>query len=289
MGLLFFIFMTLSYGVAVSAEAGNSYIISAIAPDPNTAECSELWWPFKEKAEIFADRIGSPKTVLIGPNEQTILSSVPQGEMSFVFNIGHSAGPEKFISTCDMTRIPATALPTSKILFAFGCSTMDETGPGTFSSTAEATVGFSDLPSPLCYDCLQSQWFFLQWLLDGLANGLTIGEVFYGANVEFPECLDTGCARFAGDPTVKIYTPPAECGDRATIYSSHKTDWPPGSVWCKFGSSEDTPSFPKLGESVSWGCDQSENGTSAQCTATRDAKKSVLYYLPVILSAGKNK
>lgn len=290
LGLLFFIFATLFCGVATAeAETGNSYIISAIAPDPaNTQQCTEVWVAFRQEAELFADRINSPKTVLVGPDEQTILSSVPQGGVDFVFNMGHSAGPRKFISTCDMTRIPATALPQSKVLFAFGCSTMDETGPETFSSTAEATVGFSDLASPTCYDCLQSQWFFLKELLNSLASGLSVGDAFYGAGLAFPECLDTGCARFAGDPSVKIYTPPAECGERSVAYPASSKNWPTGTAWCKYGSPDSTPLFPKPGESVSWGCNQSD-GTTAQCTATKEARKSIAYYMPVILSAGKNR
>ncbi|HAP73807.1 TPA: hypothetical protein DCZ46_00865 [Candidatus Campbellbacteria bacterium] len=288
-GLLFFIFLTLSYGVAVSGEVvGNSYIISAVALDPNTSECSELWWPFKQEAELFADKIGSPKTVLVGPDEQTILSSVPEGGASFVFNAGHSAGPDDFKTTCDTTWIPATALPPSDLLIAYGCTTMNAEGPGTFASTAKAIVGFVDLASPTCLDCLNHSLPFITEILNGLGNGNMVGDAFNNAGLMFPECVDTGCAQLGGDPTVKIYTPPAECGDRATSYATHETEWSSDSVWCKFGSSEETPPFPEPGKSVSWVCIQSD-GTTAQCAATKDARKNISYYMPVILSAGKNR
>ncbi|MDD2935139.1 MAG: hypothetical protein PHX25_01560 [Candidatus Pacebacteria bacterium] len=286
-GLLFFIFVTLSCRVAVSGEVGNSFIISAKGLDPNTSECSDLWWPFRQEAELFADRIGSPKTVLVGPNEQTILSSVPQGGASFVFNAGHSAGPASFKTTCDDTWIPATALPLSDILIAYGCTTMEDEGPGTFASTTKAMVGFVDLASPACLDCLNHSLPFLTEIFNGLGNGDMIGDAFNNAGLVFPECIDTGCAQLGGDPTIKIYTPPAKCGDRANTYASHEKSWPSGSLWCEHGSSDNTPTFPEMGETSSWICAESENGTSVQCSANREKRESVLYYLPAILSAGK--
>jgi hypothetical protein len=288
-GLLFFIFTTLFCGVTVAeAETGNSYIISAITSDPNTQECSEVWVAFRQEAELFANRISSPKTVLVGPDEHTILSSVPQGGASFVFNVGHTAGASNFISTCDMAMIPATTLPPSDLLVAYGCTTMNDEGPGTFASTAKAIVGFVDLASPACLSCLNHSLPFITEIFNGLGNGDMVGDAFNNAGLMFPECVDTGCSRFGGDPSVKIYTPPAECGNRATTYASHEKDWSAGATWCKFGSPDSTPAFPEPGKSVSWGCDQSD-GTTAQCTADKEARKSISYYMPVILSAGKNR
>jgi len=292
MGLLFFIFVTLSYGVAVSAEVGNSFIVSAMANDPNTRVCSDLWWPFREIAENLTDDIGSPRTTLIGPDEQTIRSSsaVLAGTISFVFNIGHSAGPDEFIATCDSVRIPATALPTSDFLFAHGCDTVCETGPEMFASRAKATIGFCELASPECYSCLQSSPSFTQAIADAIAEGLTIGDAFAYAGSLHPECVDSmACARFVGDPTIKIYTPPAECGDRANTYASHEEDWPSSSVWCEHGIPNTLPSFPKEGETSTWTCSEIENDTIVQCSASKEKRKSVMFYLPVILSAGKNK
>ena len=281
--VFFFLATSFCYGVAEAFQTGDSFIISSTSRDIDPDMCLEGWIAYRQEAELFADRIGSARTTLINPSEQTIVSSAPVNS-AFVFNVGHSAGPRKFIAECDGSALLATVLPMSDMLFASGCDTLCSTDVGTFSTRAKATVGFCDLANPINDPCLQKTLPLERSFLEGLVQGMTVGDAFQGALLENPECQ--GVFLMAGGPTVKLYAPPAECGSRATEYFHTATDWPTGSGWCKFGSSEGA-SFPNKGETSSWTCAESEGGTSVQCPASRGVGKSVLSYMPVILSAGK--
>lgn len=281
-----FLATSLCYGVAEAFQAGDSFIISSMSRDIDPDMCLETWIAYRQEAELFADRIGSARTTLINPNEQAIVSSAPASP-AFVFNVGHSVGDSRFISECDSLSLPATVLPFSDLLFADGCSTLCSTDADTFSTRAKATVGFCDLANPINDPCLQKTLLIERFFLEGLVQGMTVGDAFQWALLENPECQ--GIFLMAGDSTIKIYIPPAECGSRATEYFHTVQDWPTDGTWCKFGSSEGAPSFPEKGGTSSWTCAESEGGTSVQCSASRGVGKGILSYMPVILSAGKKK
>ncbi len=92
----------------------------------------------------------------------------------------------------------------------------------------------------------------------GVPSGAAVAAGYEGVT----DCVGHLCGRFAEEPVVGV------CGSRASSFAADVVSWPSGSSYCSSGAVSSQPSFPAVGESVSWTCG------GVLCSASRAERRA---------------
>jgi hypothetical protein len=180
------------------------------------APCDGSWTAWRENARTWFETMGYPTESIEWPTQNEIRGHIQSGQTAMFYELAHGSH-NRFEGGCitgtspevtSATEIKAWIADYAKMPFAFigSCGGLCYKYAGTFAyefrkGEPESTtvVGYCGMSEPQCDLCWGQSIDWQSALFYYMSLGLPVKQAFDFAKIDYPECGDNSCMRFAGD------------------------------------------------------------------------------------------
>jgi len=187
--------------------------------------CRDAWFEWYLNARERFESMGYDTWWLQWPTEEELRTHIGSDTVAMFYEVAHGDWVS-FDSGCDgglyettwVDEVENWIAAYSKMPFTFlaSCDAMCYTGDGTLSHAFRkgsmentATVGYCHMADPqTCFaDCWELAVDWQRAFFGYLEDGDAVKDAFDKANLDYPECGNNRCMRFAGDENLRVVDP----------------------------------------------------------------------------------